>query len=410
MHVIFVEPGFPDNQREFVRALVQVGASVTGIGERDEHQLDPDLRGWLSGYWKIGSVTDEGGLEWAVRSIQEQGWVDRLEATVEAHILPTAHVRERCTIPGTTARTAWLCRDKPSMKEVLAEAGVPTAQSLGSGSVEEIQEFAARVGYPLIVKPRDGAGAAGTSRVDDDTELLAALAASGVGADGHPGASVAIEEFIEGHEGFWDTLTVNGEVVHEFISHYYPGVLEAMRSRWISPQIVATNQVDDPRYDEVREMGRRVLDVLDIETSATHMEWFFGPKGLKFSEIGCRPPGVSMWDVYAAANDLDLYREWAQLIVHGHTDQQASRRFAAGMIALRPSQDGHIAEYSGLEGLQAEFGDNIFSSHFPPIGSPTQGVDAGYKANAWVRARHEDYDHLRFILDEIGRRAKVIAR
>ena len=34
MHVIFVEPGFPDNQREFVRALVQVGASVTGIGER----------------------------------------------------------------------------------------------------------------------------------------------------------------------------------------------------------------------------------------------------------------------------------------------------------------------------------------------------------------------------------------
>jgi hypothetical protein len=409
VHVIFVEPGFPNNQREFVRALVQVGASVTGIGERDQHTLDGDLQRWLSGYWKIGSVTDEGALEWAVRSIQAQGWVDRLEATVEAHILPTAHVRERCTIPGTSARTAWLCRDKPSMKQVLAEAGIPTAQSLGSGSVDEIRAFADRVGYPLIVKPRDGAGAAGTSRVGDEAELLAALNAVGVRGNGD-GASAAIEEFVEGHEGFWDTLTANGVVVHEFISHYYPTVLEAMRTRWISPQIVATNQVDDPRYAEVRQMGRRVLAALEIETSATHMEWFFGPKGLKFSEIGCRPPGVSMWDVYSFGNDLDLYREWAQLVVHGHTEARASRRFAAGMIALRPNKDGFIDHYEGLEGLQAEFGPNIVDSYFPSPGTPTQGVEAGYKANAWVRARHESYDHLRFILDEIGRRARVIAR
>ena len=48
------------------------------------------------------------------------------------------------------------------------------------------------------------------------------------------------------------------------------------------------------------------------------MEWFFGPKGLKFSEIGCRPPGVGAWDLYPSGNDLDLYREWAHAIVHGH--------------------------------------------------------------------------------------------
>ncbi len=408
MHVIFVEPAFPSNQREFVRALVQVGATVTGIGERDHHALDPDLRGWLHGYYQIGSVVDEGALEWAVRSIQERGWVDRLEATVEAHIMSTAHVRERCTIPGTSTRTAWLCRDKPSMKEVLAEAGIATAQSLGSGDVEEIVDFANRVGYPLIIKPRDGAGASGTSRADDEASLRAALAGAGVQGVGD-GASVAVEEFVEGHEGFWDTLTVNGEVAHEFVSHYYPGVLEAMRSRWISPQIVATNEVEDPRYQEVREMGRRVLEVLDIETSATHMEWFFGPKGLKFSEIGCRPPGVSMWDLYSAGNDLDMYREWAQLIVHGHTEARASRRFASGMIALRPTQDGTITGYEGLEELQAEFGADIIDAHFPSPGTPTQGVEAGYKANAWVRARHENYDTLRHILDEIGRRAKVHA-
>ena len=59
-----------------------------------------------------------------------------------------------------------------------------------------------------------------------------------------------------------------------------------MRERWISPQIISTNRVDAPGYAEVKVMARKVIAALGIGTSATHMEWFFGPKGLKFSEIG----------------------------------------------------------------------------------------------------------------------------
>ena len=66
--------------------------------------------------------------------------------------------------------------------------------------------------------------------------------------------AVGLEEFVEGHEGFWDTLSVNGEVAHEFISHYYPGVLEAMRTRWIAPQIITTN-----RIDSVDDPGKNAL-------------------------------------------------------------------------------------------------------------------------------------------------------
>ena len=33
MHVVFIEPRFPANQRHFVRALHAVGATVTAIGE-----------------------------------------------------------------------------------------------------------------------------------------------------------------------------------------------------------------------------------------------------------------------------------------------------------------------------------------------------------------------------------------
>ena len=198
MNVIFVEPAFPTNQREFPRALKKVGASVIGIGERPIDWLDGELRGWLDDYLQVPSVTDEQVLRQAVKAVQSKLWVDRIEATVEAHILPVARVREACGIPGTTVRTAWLCRDKPAMKEALREAGVPCAHSLGTTDPEEARGFAHAVGYPIIVKPRDAAGAASTWRVDDDGELEGAIRASGL-AEGTP---VALEEFIEGHEGY----------------------------------------------------------------------------------------------------------------------------------------------------------------------------------------------------------------
>ena len=405
MHVVFIEPRFPGNQKQFVKALAEVGATVTAIGEGSKASLDDDLKHWLTHYEEVGNVTDEAAVLGALRFVQSQKHVDRLEATVEAHIMPIAKVREAAGIPGTSVRTAFLCRDKPAMKQVLRDGGVPCAQSTAASSAAEVHAFAEQVGFPLILKPRDGAGASGATRVDSAAEIDAALAALG-GA-----RSIAVEEFIEGHEGFYDTLAVGGRVAHDFATHYYPNVLEAMRTRWISPQFIATNRIDSaPAYEELRRLGARVIELLGIETSATHMEWFVGPKGLKFSEIGCRPPGVRAWDLYNVGNDMDLYRDWAIAVCTGRTAQTASRRLSAGIIALRPDRDGHIAGYEGLETIGNAFGGNLIDVHLPPNGTPTQPVAAGYMANAWLRMKHENYDELRRILDIVGQTVKVHAR
>jgi carbamoylphosphate synthase large subunit len=405
MNIIFIEPSFPYNQREFVRGLHAAGAKVIGIGERPAAHLGNELKSWLGDYVQVSSVVHEPSLLKAVRAIQRSVWVDRLETTVEAHIMAAATVREATGIPGTSVETAFLCRDKPAMKEVLRNAGIPCAQSTRANTPQDARDFAAAVGYPLIVKPPAGAGAAATFRVSDDQDLQRVIHESGL-ADGCP---VAVEEFIEGHEGYLDTLAVNGEVSHEFITHYYPNVLLAMRERWISPQMVTTNRISAPGYREVRKMARDVIKVLDIGTSATHMEWFAGPKGLRFSEIGCRPPGVGQWDVYNAANEFDLYFEWAHALIHGKVHSKPSRRYAAGMIALRPQADGRISGYSGVDTISRKYGECIVAAHFPDPGTPTQPVEGGYMANAWMRMRHPDYDQLRSILDDVGETIKVHA-
>jgi formate-dependent phosphoribosylglycinamide formyltransferase (GAR transformylase) len=406
VNVVFVEPAFPPTQRHFVRALADVGATVIGIGERPAEWLDEELRGWMPHYHQVGSVVDVGQMTDAVRHVQGYLWVDRLEAVIEAHTLAAAQVREACTVPGTSVRTAWLCRDKPSMKEALRGAGVPTAASTAATTAAEVHAFADEIGFPIVLKPRTGAGALDTTRVDGPAQLEEALGRFG----GQGVESIAVEEFVEGHEGFYDTMSVDGQVALDFVSHYYPNVLEAMRHRWISPQFVSTNRVDSaPDYRELRDLGARVNEVLGIGTSATHMEWFFGPKGLRFSEIGCRPPGVGAWDLYSVGNDLDLYREWANAVVHGHVDTRPSRRLATGIIALRPDRDGHITGYSGVDEAQARLGEWVIDAHLPPPGTPTQPVEAGYWANAYVRMRHPDYDVLRGMLDDVGRTVHVHA-
>ncbi len=406
MHIIFVAPHFPDYQKQFVRALHEVGAYVSGVGEADFYALSQEVRGWLGWYERVPSVTDEDELIGAVKRIQRRGRVDKLEATVEAHLLAAARAREVCLIPGLSYEQTLLCRDKALMKDFMRRQGVPTAASSAVTSAEEVRAFVKQHGYPVVLKPRAGAGAAGTYRADDDPALERSLAE--IGSSG--ATEIAVEEFIEGHEGFYDTLTVNGEVAYDFVSHYYPNVLEAMRTRWISPVIITTNRLGSPGYDEVKALGRQVIQALGLQTTPTHMEWFFGPKGLKFSEIGVRPPGVGQWDLYCAANDIDLYREWAHAVAYGSVQSRLSRAYSAAIIALRPSQDGTIVGYEGLGRVTERYNHLIIKGRLPDPGTPTQPVEAGYMANAWLQLRHPDFDELRGILADIGETLKVIAR
>ena len=222
---------------------------------------------------------------------------------------------------------------------------------------------------------------------------------------------MAIEEFVEGHEGFYDTLTVDGRVAHDFVSHYYPE-----RARGDAHALdLAADRRDQPHgrptaTTRSREMGRRVSAALGIDTAATHMEWFFGPKGLQFSEIGCRPPGVGQWDSYCAGNEFDLYREWALAVCYGVTDRRAVaalrlRHHRAPPRPRRPDRRlrGHRRD---LPPLPRPGRRQLLPAR---RARPTQPVAAGYMANAWMRVRHPDYDELRRILNEIGERVRVRA-
>ncbi len=407
MHVILMAPHFPQYQRHFARALSELGVRVTGIGDWPWDALDDQLKSWLTGgWWQVPAMQDEGAIRHACRTIHDRDPVDQIAATIELQMLTTARIREELGIPGQSVESVLLCRDKIEMKKFLSEKGIPCAKHAEVNKSEDCRKFVKDCGYPVILKPRDMAGAFDTHVVRSDDELEKVMELMRI--DEVP-RFLAIEEFIQGEEGFYDTLVCDGKIAFEAIAFYYPNVLHGMRERWISPQIVTTNDIDNPEYAGIRELGRQVNDALQLPSTGTHMEWFKTERGYIFSEIAARPAGVRFWDIYCWCNEFDLYKHWAEALVNHKTDPKPSRRYSAGLIALRPSEDGHIRAYSGVDEVRNACGDSLGELHLPHIGAPTQPIENGYMANAYAHIRHHDYDECRRLLNYTGETLKVWA-
>jgi hypothetical protein len=199
-------------------------------------------------------------------------------------------------------------------------------------------------------------------------------------------------------------------VRYDFVGHYFPGCLEANRTRWISPQIAITNRSELDTYSELRRTAHAVIDALGLRSTATHMEWFFGPKGLKFSELGARPAGEKIWDMYRVGNDFDVFAEWALAVLGRESHARPSRRRAVGSIQIRPDRDGVFSEHLGVDDAFRRCGALIYEHSLPAPGTPTSGLDRGWLCNTYFRLAHEDFDELRRSMTFLGETVKSRAR
>ena len=81
----------------------------------------------------------------------------------------------------------------------------------------------------------------------------------------------------------------------------------------------------------------------------THMEWFLTPKGeAVFGEIGCRPPGAHLVDQMNYTGDIDLFREWARVAVHGKFAAPTHRKYNVGIVFKRAVGEGRVTRIEGL--------------------------------------------------------------
>ena len=399
-----ISPGFPKEMQYFTRGLQSVGARVIGIGDQSPQALPEIARDSLAAYFPVGSLQDEEAIVQQVLGIATRTPLDRIECLWEPYLILAARIRERLGLAGLTVQETIPFRDKEIMKRVLDRAGIRTPHHYSATTAQQVVEAAETIGYPLIVKPIAGAGSEDTFRVGSREELDAVLPRL------RSVTEVSVEEFVEGDDMTFDTLCVDGEIVHYSISEYVPRALVMKENEWVSPITLVHRNPDAPELSAGREMGRTVVRALGFKTGYTHMEWYRKPSGeAVFGEIGARPPGASLVDLINYASDIDTYTGWAECVVHRRFSQKVERKYNAAWIFKRARGQGTIQGYEGLDAILSEFGEHIVALDLNPIGQPRRDWRKVLAGDGMVVVRHPDYATTRTMAERVAADLHVVA-
>lgn len=390
MKVLMISPGYPADMPLFTRGLARVGAEVIGVGDQPRGALAPEVAEALSAYLQVAQLWEEESTiaevtQWLA---QHRVQVDRVECLWEPGVVLAARLREALDVPGLTVEKAIAFRDKEVMKATLDAAGVRTPHHYRASTEADVREAVERIGYPTIVKPIAGAGSADTHVLRDGDDLERAIAMVAHVPE------VSVEEFIEGEEHTYDTVSANGRVLFENVAWYRPNPLQIRQNPWLSPVAICLRDLTVPVIAGGVDLGHKVLDALGFESGFTHMEWFRTHAGeFVFGEIGARSPGGRLTHGMNYSCDVDVFTGWAEAICTGHLSQDTSKKYNACVVFKRARGEGRrIARIEGFEPILAEWGEFIPCIDMVPVGSARRDPTREVTGDGWMVCRHHDLE------------------
>lgn len=329
MNVLYLSPNFPPNYCQFPVQLKRAGASVVAIGWESYDRLRPELKQALSGYCQ---VVDMGVYEHVHRAvaylISQWGRLDRVAGQEEHWIDLEARLRLDFNVEGPRSDDIRHFRQKSLMKEVFRKTGVPVARGVVAADAEAGLAFAGEVGYPVIIKPDKGVGAVATYKLTSDADLRDFYSRK-------PSVSYILEEFLDGFIQSFDGLTgPGGEIVfctaHQFSTDIMTAVNEDEHLHYWSLRAL-------PR--DLEQLGRESIAAFGLRERFFHLEFIRSPQGaLSAMEVNARPPGGLTTDMFNYANDIDVYREWAEVVVNGRSTVANDRPYHVSYIGRKSSR------------------------------------------------------------------------
>lgn len=316
MNVIFISPHFPRHFYNFCDRLKTRGVTVLGIGDAPWESIGSACQNSLSDYRYVESLENYDAVYRVVAEyIFRYGRIDYVDSENEYWLELEARLRSDFNI--RTGPGLELMADmnrKSKMKEAYRRAGIPTARWVLPGTLEEAENFAGKVGYPVIVKPDKGVGAASTYKIHNNAELKEFW-------EKKPHHIPFIEEeLVPGHVESFDGVTDSHKQVLFCASQVLPGSL--MDAVNLDEDVVSYCQAPD---QGLREAGERLLQEFDTRNRFFHFEFFrldedregLGRRGdLVGLEVNMRAPGGRIPDKMNYAYDTDVYTIWADSLIH----------------------------------------------------------------------------------------------
>lgn len=253
-----------------------------------------------------------GDVERLVLQISDQEPVTAIIAQAEFDMERAARLRAHLGLPGQTETSAEVFRNKVSMKARARAAGIAVADWIVLNDTPGLLEFVDTVGFPIVVKPQNGAGSFNV-RVLRDMASLKAFVAGGFTPDPELKPNMMIEGFVTGNTFHIDGLVVAGKTVINWPSVYATASLDFLESAGEANASYML-EADNPLTNRLRSFVQSILDAFPTPDTCTfHAEVFHtDDDDLVLCEIASRTGGARINDTLAACFGVNISEQWAR--------------------------------------------------------------------------------------------------
>lgn len=331
MNLIYISPHFPPNFTNFSIELAKNGVNVLGIADTPYEQLDDLLKASLTDYYRVENLDDYNQVYRACACfIHKHGRIDRVESHNEYWMMHEARLREDFNIIGPDVAQTEKIKRKSEMKKIFKAAGAPVVEGEIVKDQKSLQKFIKKHGYPVFTKPDVGVGGTRTFTIFNEEDVNTFWKYK-------PDVNYFVEPFIDGILMTFDGIAdQNGEIA--FTS--------SLRSTNSASSVIENGE--DLSFYIVREIpedaeavGRKVLKGFDIRAKFFHLEFLRRKSDNKLFtlEMNCRAPGGYTLDLINFANDISVYREWANIIAFNEFKAKFERKYYAAHIARREGKN-----------------------------------------------------------------------
>lgn len=283
----------------------------------------------------INGFPDTPDVEFTAATVHSQRPIDTVISMSEHDVLRAARLREQLGIAGQSVDSALAFRDKLQMKAELAAHDVPHAQCSTAESVWDLLNLADRVGYPVVVKPRRGAGSIGVEilrSVDD----VADFSRRHPELDADEPCDLMVERYVKN-----TMMHVDGVWVDDDFAMVCPSSHGA--STWLNyhvarPVTSVMLDVDGDLHNRCVDLVRRTLEALPTPSPTIfHVELFLDGDDLLVNEVACRLGGAKIHRALEAVYEMSMIELYLGLL-GGRLRPKAplTRQGSAGWIIFPP--------------------------------------------------------------------------
>lgn len=370
MNFVYISPSFPKNFYQFCNRLKKNGVTVLAIADTPYDQLSEELKNSIDDYYQVYSMENYDEMVKAMGYfIFHYGHIDWLESNNEYWLEQDAKLRTDFNITtGIHTNHIEDIKCKSKMKKFYEEAGIKTARYHLVTTLDEGLKFIKEVGYPVVVKPDNGVGAAKTYKISNQEELEKFY------QEDHF-TQYIMEEFVNGLIISYDGIAnLSKDILFE-TSHVFP-----------NPIMDVVNDASSMYYYSLREIpydlkmaGQACVKAFYTAGRCFHMEFFrlledkegLGKKGdIIGLEVNLRTPGGYTPDMMNFANDIDVYQIYADMVTQGYSDYDHQRPYHCVYCGRR---DGINYTHSHDEIMSKYQFDLVMSERMPDILSGAMG-------------------------------------